>query len=275
MRETQSHEIPKSRLLSWRVFCLTGLALSVMAPPVRAQVRPDDPRHAMSTREELEALAVQAEQIANSSATSDVLRARKRAEAEALRERLRDGDFRVGDRIVVGVRGDTAMTDTFVVRGSQQLELPNIPPISLQGVLRSELNQTLFREVGRYLKNPQVTSGTLIRIGVLGQVTKPGFYSVPADMLVTDVIMAYGGGPAATADLDATEFKRGSAVVWGKEDMRVAIREGSTLDQLSIRAGDALVIGEKKKKDFVSLVQPISIILGLVVSVYGLSRLRR
>ncbi|HKV76471.1 MAG TPA: hypothetical protein VJN95_18270, partial [Gemmatimonadales bacterium] len=37
------------------------------------------------------------------------------AEAVALRNRLDQGDFQVGDRVVIHVRGDTALSDTFTV----------------------------------------------------------------------------------------------------------------------------------------------------------------
>jgi hypothetical protein len=276
MRERSNIQPLNPRLLSWRAWLLIASLPVLAAAPVRAQVRTTDPRHAMATREEIEEMAVQAEQIADNPASSDLLKQRKHAEAEMLRERLRDGDFQVGDRVVVGVRGDSALTDTFVVRAGQMLELPNIPPISLKGVLRSELNQQLFREIGRYLKNPDVTSGSLVRIAVEGAVTKPGYHAVPADMLVSDVIMTFAGGPTSTADLDDMEFKRGSEVVWNAPDMRIAVREGATLDQLNIRAGDELVIGEKAPRGSrLAVVQSVGVILGLVISIYSLTRLRR
>ena len=85
------------------------------------------------------ALAIAAEQLASSSQGNAQVKKQKRIEADALRARLRDGDFRGGDRIVLSVRGDSALTDTFTVHPGRTLRLPNLPELPLQGVLRAEL----------------------------------------------------------------------------------------------------------------------------------------
>jgi protein involved in polysaccharide export with SLBB domain len=76
---------------------------------------------------------------------------------------LRNGDFLPGDRIYIVVLGDSALTDTFTVRGDRRLQLPNIPDVTLSGVLDSELNTFLTTELSRYLKNPTVTATGMVR----------------------------------------------------------------------------------------------------------------
>src|SRR6266850_1195281 len=41
-----------------------------------------------------------------------------------VRARLQDGDMRPGDRVLVDVQGDTALSDTFTVWPDRQLHLP-------------------------------------------------------------------------------------------------------------------------------------------------------
>jgi hypothetical protein len=79
----------------------------------------------------------------------------------------------------------------------------------------------------------------LTSIAGVGAVGKPGFYMVPSDMLLTDVLMM-AGGPASTASLDKVKIKRAKEVIWDGDRLREAMIEGRTLDQLSVRAGDAI-----------------------------------
>src|SRR3989442_7107013 len=55
---------------------------------------------------------------------------------------------------------------------------------------------TLFRSI----KNPVVRARPLIRIAVIGEVTRPGFYLVPPTSQVEDAVMA-AAGPTQNAKL--------------------------------------------------------------------------
>ena len=182
------------------------------------------------------------------SALRDAERDSKRtAEAMALRARLDNGDFAAGDRVVLELRGDSAQYDTLTVRGGPALRLPNIPDVPLKGVLRSELNDYLTKYLARYIRNPEVRTESLIRLSVLGQVGKPGFYDFNSDILLTDAIMA-AGGPTGTAAIERSTIRRGRAVVLAKERVRQAAQTGATLDRLGLRPGDEITVGEKKKR---------------------------
>ena len=132
------------------------------------------------------------------------------------------------------------------------------------------MEQHLSREVSRYIRNPVLRAGSLIRIAVLGQVNRPGFYALPADMLLSDAIMA-AGGPTGRADLDRTTIERGSARIMGRSAVRNALTTGGTLDQLSLRAGDEVVVGEQRRANWESIARTASIVLGLALALYGAS----
>ena len=97
--------------------------------------------------------------------------------------------FQAGDRILLRVEGDSALSDTFTVVAGPALRLPIFGEISLAGVSRSDLEAHLTRELGRYIKNPVVQARALIRVSVLGEVTRPGFYAVPVDLVLPDALM--------------------------------------------------------------------------------------
>lgn len=249
----------------------TWIAFLFAAAPAIAQTpAPQTSRSPQASREELTTLAAEAERQA-SSASAEATRQQKLLEASELRERLRDGDFQVGDRIVLSVRGDSALTDTFAVRAGRMLSLPGLGDISLAGVLRSELQAFLSKEIARYVREPVVQTSSLIRLAVLGEVIRPGFYAVGSDVLVTDVIML-AGGPNPEADLRKVSVRRGAREVWTADRVHAAMTEGTTLDQLNLRAGDELVIGEKKQRGFGSVLQVVTALSAVAVGLLTLSR---
>ena len=241
-------------------------------PPKAASVALPRIRGILNSRAEIENQAIAAERIAASADLSETARKEAREESALLRERLAEGDYRVGDRMVITINADTVVLDTFVVRSGTTLTLPSIPEVSLKGVLRSEVDAYLTTQYARYVKNPSVKVTSLVRLAVLGSVGKPGFYAFPSDLLVSDVIML-AGGPSGSSDLDKTVVKRGKDNLVRPARMRTALRDGLTLDQLDIRSGDELVIESKKSKSIESRLRVVTLLAGLVVSIYGASRI--
>lgn len=244
--------------------------LSIVSASVAAQGSRADSGQLPSTRQAIEARAADAERAARTGPEDK--RDAKRREAAALRARLKEGDFQVGDRIALTILGgDTAFTDTVVVRSGRVLMLPKFPPIPLAGVLHSEIESYLTTQLGRYIRHPTVQATSLVRVGVLGEVRSPGFFWVPTDILVTDAIME-AGGPTGNADVNKTTLDRGEDELWSDDEMREAIVSGKTLDQLNVRAGDALVVGERSRHNFIEILRAGGVVLGIALSIYAISR---
>src|SRR5437879_9398832 len=110
-------------------------------------------RVALAGRHDLDSLAAVAAKQAADPTRDQAERARNSSTASAIRARLQEGDFRVGDRIVVFVRGDTALSNTFLVREGVVLKLPSLPDISLMGVLRSEAEGRIRQTIATYLRD--------------------------------------------------------------------------------------------------------------------------
>ena len=125
-------------------------AALLFAPVVGAQGAPSRNAGRLSaTRAELDSLAMHADEAATSAGDAET-RDEKQRESAALRARLRDGDFQVGDRVVLFLRGDSVLSDTFTVERGRTLALPDIPTVALNGVLRSELQSHLAKQLGPY-----------------------------------------------------------------------------------------------------------------------------
>ncbi len=216
----------------------------VSAQTAVAQATPvAPPQRSRAKREELESAAAVLEQRAKAERDAN-----KRSEylhrAGVIRSRLAQGDFLPGHRILLFVGGDSAMVDTFTVRADQKLQLPDLPDISLAGVLDSELQGYLQTQLAQYIRNPDVRAQTLLRVSVSGDVASPGFYSIRTDTPVSDVIMT-AGGPSPTADMAKVVLRRGNAVVVKKDGIQEAIRSELTMTDLGARPGDELYVPTK------------------------------
>lgn len=225
-----------------RLIC--GLAVLLLTGGTAAAQQGWDPTGVQLTRSELEELLRRYEETASSSAYSSEVRAQARDEAALIRTRLDEGDLRVGDRIELTVEGQPDLTSEFAVVAGRMLVLPAIGEVSVAGVLRSELQDHLSREIARYIRDPVVRARSLIRLEVIGAVGAQGFYTIPSDILITDALMQ-AGGPAANADIEKIRIERNRQVIWSSDRLRRAMQEGRTLDQLSIRAGDGIIIPER------------------------------
>ena len=245
---------------------------SAPAPSMMMTPVPRDQAHTEATRAQLQELAISTEADA-AKAPDAATRQQKQMQAATIRARLRDGDFDVGDRILLSVRGDSTISDTVTVRAGRMIRLANIPDISLQGVLRSELQDYLTTQLARYIKHPDVQTTSLVRVAVMGSVSKPGFYQLPADLALADAIMI-AGGPTTTADVDRTQVKRGADVIYSSQLLGQEVAKGATLDQLNIRPGDQILIGERHHTNWGMIASLVGISAGLISTAVVLTRHR-
>lgn len=216
----------------------TGLIALVVATAWAAPAAAQMVGPRMASRAQLEA-TLDSLQRAAVATTDDDERAQLQNRIGGLAYRLEQGDVWPGDLIDLTVTGEDKWTAQFTVTPERQLELPDIDPVSVAGVLYAELEEKLASELGRYLREPRVRAQVLKRIGVLGQVGSPGFYNVRGSSLVSEVIMQ-AGGPTGAADVDDVEFRRfGDELETGRP--RVAWQNLS-LDQLGVRSGDELYV---------------------------------
>lgn len=241
------------RFTSVRRFAIAPIACCVLAAVANGQSAPAP--GALTSRADLTAAEVSASQSRTGDPRKNALL------AAAIRQRLRDGDFQVGDRVVVTVVANDTRTDTLVVRTGRLMELPGKLTVPLTGVLRSELQERVTAEVLKYVKAEQVVATPLLRVGILGEVARPGYFAFSSDVLISDAIMS-AGGPSATADLERSVVRRGNEEYRSAKDTRDAIASGLTLDQFGLRAGDELIVG--RRREFLS--GPIVGLVGVAAS---------
>ncbi len=191
-----------------------------------------------------------------------------RLEATVLRNRLEEGDFRVGDRFLITISQDAQQrSDTASVRDSLMVSLVGLPDVSLKGTLRAELNDKLSAHVARFLRNSTVRTIVFTRVAILGAVSRPGFFVAPPDRPISELLMV-AGGTLADANLNDLQVYRNGSTLLDKKEARTAFNEGRTLEELDVQSGDEIRIPLKKRFSPQAIVQVVffasSIFLAIV-----------
>jgi hypothetical protein len=199
--------------------------------------------------------------------------AHRTGEAFLLRTRLAKGDFQDGDRIVVFLLGSMAYSDTLIVRAGKMLQLPKMSdPLSLDGVLRSELTGKISSYIAQYLRDSSVRVTPLLRLSVTGEVGRQGYIYTATDVLLNDVLTK-AGGLTPNSDMNNVIIRRGGETIWNAKDTQVALSDGISLDRLHLRAGDEIAVGTKSMPvNWLTIVQIGSSLVGVVFAVVSLKR---
>ncbi len=260
---------------------------SAQPPPPSAALGPG--RRLQATRAELEELLQRLQQAAPPDTPSAQAPDSIRAQIAYVRARLQEGDFQAGDRIFLLVEGlqqpspeqrtaaatrtvEQQLSDTFPVGPGRELSLPTIGPVSLRGVLRSELEAHLTRAIGRFIKDPVVHARATVRLSIVGGVAKPGFYFVPADAVVSEALMV-AGGPIQDAKLSDLRIERSGKPLLEGLPLQQAMAEGRTIDELNLRAGDQFVVPINPRGTTYETVRTVGVLLGIPITIYTLTRI--
>jgi len=203
--------------------------------------------------------------------SSAAVKARAKTIAAQIRNRLDRGDFQAGDRIRLQVDSEPQLNDTFPVGPNQELVLPVVGVISLHGVLRAEVQTAMTRELSRMLRDPIVRATALIRVSVIGEVNKPGFYLLPPTSVVSDALTA-ASGPTQNARVEKMYVERAGRRFIEGQPLQQLMAEGRTLDDANIRPGDKFVVPVQNEGNFFNTVRTISIILSIPLTIYALTQ---
>lgn len=226
------------------------------AQQVRA-VRAETPD---ATRQELEVALTRLQQAGS----------RDAAAASAIRTRLANGDMRPGDRFVMTLATDSVTQREIVVRDSIVVDLPPLASLPVRGLLRSELQPALLQHLRRYYRSPEVRVQYLIRVGVVGAVAKPGFFSFPPEASLNDVLQTAGGAAGNAKLKDITAWRYDQRLL-DKKRFANEVRGGRTIAEIGLRSGDEVRVPEKGRS-WVDYAWPVTMVISTLVSILFLIR---
>lgn len=256
----------------------SAFAMSLIAAPMHSQTadqdyRPTGPARPMITRAQLEQTLAEIQKQLDSKGYSEGLRSIKRAEADAIKERLANGDIRVGDVIQLLVGGDNNFNKAYVVTPQVTIVLPRGTEISLKGKLRAEVQPYLNERFAELVVNPAVQATIAVRLSLEGNVNKPCFAcNVDPGMPLSEFLQGPGGGPGRDVALDRSYIKRGGKVIVDGPEFANAIRDGRTIDELNLQGGDNVFVESKPSKSTIARV--VGVVTGAIGLVYLATRIR-
>lgn len=155
-------------------------------------------------------------------------------------------DYRVGpgDNITVELFGKKTGRYQLVVNRNGTLTIPEFGPIQVTGLTFDQVREEIDRRVSEQMigVRASVTMGELrsIRIFVVGDVNRPGAYTVSGLSTITNALFA-SGGVSRIGSLRNIELKRGGSTVT-RLDLYDLLLRGDTSRDLPLQQGDAIFV---------------------------------
>jgi protein involved in polysaccharide export with SLBB domain len=147
--------------------------------------------------------------------------------------------IRPGDVIRVMVWGHPELSGEFPIDENYNLLYPLLGAINVRTLSVAQLRDQLNTQLSQLFQRPFLTLTPLFRVGILGEVQRPGLYPVDPTLTVFDLI-ALAGGPTRQANEKRLQLLRGGASIRVSLDPAAIAR--STLQELGVHSGDQLVM---------------------------------
>jgi protein involved in polysaccharide export with SLBB domain len=149
-----------------------------------------------------------------------------------------------GDQLEVQLYGNQNRTLRLKVGPDGNISFPEIGPINVGGqrfsVVKSELEDRVARQMIGVRANVSMGDVRSIRVFVLGEVTRPGTYTVSGLASMTSAIFA-AGGVLPIGSLRDVQLKRGGAIV-RRLDLYDLLIRGDTRDDAKLLPGDVIFV---------------------------------
>lgn len=158
----------------------------------------------------------------------------------------------IGDQISVSVTDFPEFNSAGPVDPDGNFLVPILGRIPVLGLTLDEVQTKIRLELGRkYLREePEViavlTAARPVQLTILGEVQRPGFYTIAPNTSLAQVILAAGGG-TPRADLRSIVVRRvlvDGTVLEEKLDLYTPLVKGDRLPDLRLQGGDAVIVSK-------------------------------
>jgi protein involved in polysaccharide export with SLBB domain len=155
-------------------------------------------------------------------------------------------DYIIGpdDELVVRAWGQLDVNWRAFVDRTGAIYIPQVGTISVAGVRYADLHDYLQAEIGRIFRNFQlsVSLGRLraMQVFVVGQVRKPGTYTISSLSSLVDALFA-SGGPSKLGSMRRIQLKRDGKVV-STFDLYDLIANGDKSKDAKLQSGDVIYV---------------------------------
>jgi polysaccharide export outer membrane protein len=165
-----------------------------------------------------------------------------------------------GDRIAIDIFGAPQYSGEALVLSDGSLNLLRVGRVPVQGLTLEQAADAISAQYATFVRRPLVTlalvQGRPVRIGVSGQVNRPGSYTIEtntdnaaqnlSDFPTLTEAIRLAGGITSQADLRQVEVRRQSQgkIESRQVDLWSLLQTGDMTQDVILQAGDAIVIPE-------------------------------
>jgi polysaccharide biosynthesis/export protein len=158
----------------------------------------------------------------------------------------------IGDQIGVSVPDFPEFNSSGLIDPDGNFLVPILGRIAVVGLTLDEVQTKIRLELGRkYLREEPEVIAVLatprpVQLTILGEVLRPGFYSIAPNTPLTQVLLTAGGG-TPRADLRSVVVRRvlvDGTVLEEKLDLYTPLIKGERLPDLRLQGGDAVIISK-------------------------------
>lgn len=161
-----------------------------------------------------------------------------------------DGDYVIGDQdvLAINVWREPELSRAVPVRPDGKISLPLLGDISVRGLTPRVLQARLTKELDSYIRKPQVTviiqEVNSHKFYIIGQVEKPGTYSLAAHVAVLDALAMAGGFRdfAKVQQIYVLRLMPDGSRKRIPFDYKAAVNGKDTYRDIELQTGDTLVV---------------------------------
>lgn len=154
-----------------------------------------------------------------------------------------------GDTLVIQLYGKENSTHSLVVNREGQIQFPKIGPVTFAGLTFSQAQEMISGIVSEQMIGikASITMGALrtIRIFVLGEVSKPGSFTVGSLSTMTNALFS-SGGITGVGSLRDIQLKRKGKIV-SRLDLYELLLNGDTSKDVRLLPGDVIFVPPQGK----------------------------
>jgi polysaccharide export outer membrane protein len=177
------------------------------------------------------------------------------------------GGVQPGDQVGVRIVREPELSGVFTVSDRGEVVLPRLGVVHVAGREAGAIRDSLRAGYGRYLRDPAIEVTVLRRVGVHGEVMKPGLYMVDLTVTLRDVIAQAGGITPAGNDSKIE-------IVRGDTRQRVPADESGEFLAAELRSGDQVIVG---RRSWMALNPNVAVttatgLVGFLIGLYQLIR---
>jgi protein involved in polysaccharide export with SLBB domain len=172
-----------------------------------------------------------------------------------------DVSLRPGDILRIEIWREEDISGDYVVDEAGEVTIPLLGTRRVTGIAIRELRSTLIEDFRVHLRNPSISIVPLRRVNVLGDVNRPGLYSIDPTVSLAGAV-ALAGGASASGDLNRVRVIRDGVTI------RERVGAGETLTSLDIRSGDQIIVDRRSwfERNSTFLVSAVLSVTGIVIT---------